>query len=112
MSSRMGKESSSAASPDEIKELINSKFETLEVKLNTMENKFDAVQADLENALRVVENKVDETIEILKQNREEIESLNFRLADQDSEIRRLLGDTGDLKNQSLCCRCSAEETFS
>ena len=52
------------------KELINSKFETLEVKLTAIENKFDAVQADLQNAIRVVENKVDEAIEISKQNRE------------------------------------------
>ena len=52
------------------KELINSKFETLEVKLTAIENKFDAVQADLQNAIRVVENKADEAIEISKQNRE------------------------------------------
>ena len=45
MSSRKGKESS--ASLDEINELINSKFEILEVKLTATENKFDAVQADL-----------------------------------------------------------------
>ena len=45
MSSRKGKESS--ASLDEINELINSKFETLEVKLTAIENKSDAVQADL-----------------------------------------------------------------
>ena len=58
-----------------------SKFETLEEKLNAIENKFDAVQADLQNAIRVVENKVDEAIEISKQNREEIKSFNFRLAE-------------------------------
>ena len=52
------------------KELINSKFETLEVKLTATENKFDAVQADLQNAIRVVENKADQAIEISKQNRE------------------------------------------
>ena len=53
-------------------------------------------------------NKADEAIEILTQNRDKIESLNFRLAeqeiklvDQDSEIRRLLDDIDDLKNQSL-----------
>ena len=45
MSSRKGKESS--ASLDEVNELINSKFETLEVKLTAIENKSDAVQADL-----------------------------------------------------------------
>ena len=53
-------------------------------------------------------NKADEAIEISTQNRDKIESLNFRLAeqeiklvDQDSEIRRLLDDIDDLKNQSL-----------
>ena len=61
---------------DESKELINSKFETLEVKLNAIENKFDAAQADLQNAIRVVENKADEAIEISKQNKDEIESLS------------------------------------
>ena len=93
---------------DESKELINSKFETLEVKLNAIENKFDAAQADLQNAIRVVENKTDEAIEISKQNKDEIESLNFilavqdiKLADQDSEMRRLLDDIDDLKNRSL-----------
>ena len=56
----------------------------------------------------MVENKTDEAIKILKQNRDEIESLNFRLAeqdrklaDQDSEIRRLLDDTDDLKTWNL-----------
>ena len=98
MSSRKGKESSTSL--DEIKELINSKFETLEVKLTAIGNKFDTVQADLQNAIRVVENKPDEAIKI--------ESLKFRLAeqdrelaDQDSEIRRLLDDIDDLKNRSL-----------
>ena len=73
-----------------------------------MGNKFDTVQADLQNVIRVVENKADVAIEILKQNRDEIESLNFRLAeqdrklaDQDSEIRRLLDDIDDFKNRSL-----------
>ena len=57
----------------------------------------------------MVENKADEAIEISKQNRDKLESLNFRLAkqdtklaDQDSEIRRLLDDIDDLRNQSLC----------
>ena len=95
MSNRKGKESS--ASLNEIKELINSKFDTLEVKLIAIENKVDPVQADLQIAIRVVENKADEAIKISKQNRENLESLNFRLAEQDrkladqvSEIRRLL----------------------
>ena len=95
MSNRKGKESS--ANLNEIKELINSKFDTLEVKLIAIENKVDPVQADLQIAIRVVENKADEAIKISKQNRENLESLNFRLAEQDrkladqvSEIRRLL----------------------
>ena len=95
MSNRKGKESS--ASLNEIKELINSKFDTLEVKLIAIENKVDPVQADLQIAIRVVENKADEAIKISKQNRDNLESLNFRLAEQDrkladqvSEIRRLL----------------------
>ena len=95
MSNRKGKENS--ASLNEIKELINSKFDTLEVKLIAIENKVDPVQADLQIAIRVVENKADEAIKISKQNRENLESLNFRLAEQDrkladqvSEIRRLL----------------------
>ena len=95
MSNRKGKESS--ASLNEIKELINSKFDTLEVKLIAIENKVDPVHADLQIAIRVVENKADEAIKISKQNRENLESLNFRLAEQDrkladqvSEIRRLL----------------------
>ena len=57
----------------------------------------------------MVENKVDEAIEISEENRDEIESLNFRsaeqdrkLVDEDSEIRRLLDDIDDLKNWSLC----------
>ena len=56
----------------------------------------------------MVENKADEVIEISKQNRDELESLDFRLAeqdrklaDQDSEIRRLLDNMDDLKNWSL-----------
>ena len=95
MSNRKGKESS--ASLNEIKELINSKFDTSEVKLIAIENKVDPVQADLQIAIRVVENKADEAIKISKQNRENLESLNFRVAEQDrkladqvSEIRRPL----------------------
>ena len=57
--SRTRKESSSV-SLDDIKELINSKLETTEVNFNAIENKFDAVQADFQNAIRVVENKADE----------------------------------------------------
>ena len=87
---------------------MKSKFETLEVKLNVIENQFDAVQVYLQNAIRVVENKADEATEISKRNRDEVESLNFRLGeqnrkstDQDIEIRRLLDDVDDLKNRSL-----------
>ena len=87
---------------------VLSKFETLQAKLSARKNKFDAVQVDLQNAIRVEKNKADEAIEISTQNRDKIESLNFRLAeqeiklvDQDSEIRRLLDDIDDLKNQSL-----------
>ena len=65
MSSRKEKEILSAEL-DEIKELINSKFEALKIKLNTTENKFDVVKADLQNAIRVAENKADEVIEISK----------------------------------------------
>ena len=56
----------------------------------------------------MVENKADEATEISKRNRDEVESLNFRLGeqnrkstDQDIEIRRLLDDVDDLKNRSL-----------
>ena len=87
---------------------MKSKFETLEVKLNVIENQFDAVQVYLQNAIRVVENKADEATEISKRNRDQVESLNFRLGeqnrkstDQDIEIRRLLDDVDDLKNRSL-----------
>ena len=107
MSSRKRKESSSA-SLDKSIQLINIKFETLEVKHNAIENKLDAVQADLQNAIRVVENKADEAIEISKQNSDKIESFNFRLAEQDSqlayqdsEIRRPLDHADDFKNRSL-----------
>ena len=55
----------------------------------------------------MIENKADEAMEISKQNRDESESVNFRLAeqdrelaDQDSKIRRLLDDIDDLKNRS------------
>ena len=56
---------------DKIKELVNKKFETSEVKLNTIEHKFDAVKTDLQNTIRVVENRVDEVIDISKQDRAE-----------------------------------------
>ena len=49
---------------------MKSKFETLEVKLNVIENQFDAVQVYLQNAIRVVENKADEATEISKRNRD------------------------------------------
>ena len=85
-----------------------NKFGTLEVKLTAIENKFDAVQAELQKAIKKVEDKPAEAIEISKQNRDELESLSFRLAeqdrklaDQDSEIRRLLDNIVDLKNWSF-----------
>ena len=34
----------------------------------------------------MVENKADETIKISKQNRDELESLNFRLNEQDRKL--------------------------
>ena len=73
MSCRKRKESSSA-SLDEIKELINSiyKSETLEVKLNAIQNKFDVVQADLSGR-----KEADEVTEIMKQNRDNIRKLKF-----------------------------------
>ena len=54
----------------------------------------------------MTEKKTDEAIEILKQNRGKIESLNFRLAEQDKKLadqdnERLLDDIDDLKNRSL-----------
>ena len=49
-----------------------------------MKNKFGAVKADLQNTTRA-----DKAIEISNQNREEIESLKFRLAKQDRKVHVL-----------------------
>ena len=60
------------------------------------------------NAIRLVENKANEAIEISQQNRDEKRSLKIRLAEQDgkvagqdSEISWLLEDIDDLKNWSV-----------
>lgn len=56
------------------------------------------------NAIRLVENKVNEAIKISEENRDEKQSLKTRLAEQDgkvagqdSEISWLLEDIDDLK---------------
>ena len=60
------------------------------------------------NAIRLVENKVNEAIKISEENRDEKQSLKTRLAEQDgkvagqdSEISWLLEDIDDLKNWSV-----------
>ena len=71
----------SSNSLEEIKDLLNAKFNELGTRLISLEEKLDNVTKDIHLKLNVVETTDQEAGTYSRENREEIESLKFRLAE-------------------------------
>ena len=108
MASRKAKEQqavSNSNSLEEIKDLLNAKFSELDTRLASLEEKLDRVTKDIHLKLNAVETREEKR---QRRNREEIESLKFRLAELNETVsnqaitsHQLDIEVEYLKNRSL-----------
>ena len=111
MATRKAKEQQAASnsnSLEEIKDLLNVKLSELGTRLTSLEEKLDSVTKDIHLKLNTVETTAQEASTHARENREEIESLQCRLAElnetvsnQAITIHQLDIEVEDLKNRSL-----------
>ena len=111
MASRKVKEQQAASnsnSLEEIKDLLNVKFSELGTRITLLEEKLNSVTKDIHLKLNAIKTTAQEASTNARENREEIESLKFRLAElnetvgnQTITIHQLDIEAEDLKNRSL-----------
>ena len=108
--SRKMKESSSSnnAGLDEIKSLLNGKFDEFSEKLASIEEKFDKTTKEIYLKLDKIEKDTEESRIKSSKNSDEIEGLKFQISDQNEQISRqnetkieLESEIEELKNRSL-----------
>ena len=111
MASRKVKEQQAATgsnSLDEIKDLLNAKFSVIGIRLTSLEDKLDNVTKVIHLKLNAVRTTAQEASTCARENREEVDGLNFRFAElnetvnnQPFIINQLDVEVEDLKNRSL-----------
>ena len=111
MASRKVKEQQAATgsnSLDEIKDLLNAKFSEIGIRLTSLEDKLDNVTKVIHLKLNAVRTTAQEASTCARENREEVDGLNFRFAElnetvnnQPFIINQLDVEVEDLKNRSL-----------
>ena len=104
------KESSSSnnTSLDEIKALLNGKFDEFSEKLPSIEEMFDKITKEIYLKLDKIEKDTEESRIKSSKNSDEIEGLKFQISDQNKQISRqnetlseLESEIEELKNRSL-----------
>ena len=87
---RKGKDSSSSSSNnnslDEIKALINGKFDDFSNKPVSIEEKFDITAREIYIKMEQIEKKAEDAKANASNNSDEIESLNFEMKKQSEKI--------------------------
>ena len=107
-----GKDSSSSSSNnkslDEIKALLNEKFDDFSKKLISIEEKFDTTNRETYIKIEQIENKAEDAKANASSNIDEIESLKFEMKEQSEKIGKQLetiseleSEIEELKNRSL-----------
>ena len=106
-----GKDNSSSStnnSLDEIKALLNEKFDDFSKKLISIEEKFDTTAREIYIKMEQTEKKAKEAKANASNNSDEIESLKFEMKEQSEKmsnqfetIRELESEIEELKNRSL-----------
>ena len=107
-----GKDSSSSSSTnnslDEIKGLLNEKFDEFGNRLVSIEEKFDATAREIYIKIEQIEKKAEDAKANASNNSDEIESLKFEMKEQSDKIRKqfeiiseLEIEIEELKNRSL-----------
>ena len=93
MASRKAKEQQAATSSnslEEIKDLLNGTFSELRTRLTSLEEKLNNVAKDIQLKLNAVETAAQEASTHVRENREEIEGLKFRLVELNETMRQLV----------------------
>ena len=107
-----GKNSSSSSSTinnlDEIKALLNEKFDEFSNKLVSIEEKFDTAAREIYIRMEQIEKKVEDVKANASNSSDEIESLKFEMKEQSDKISKqfetiseLESEIEELKNRSL-----------
>ena len=107
-----GKDSSSSNSTnnslDEIKALLNEKFDEFSNKLASIEEKFDTTAREIYIKMEQIEKKAEDAKANASNNSDEIESLTFEMKEQIDKISKqfetiseLESEIEELKNRSL-----------
>ena len=107
-----GKDSSSSSSNnkslDEIKALLNEKFDDFSKKLISIEEKIDTTTREIYIKMKQIERKADDAKTNASNNSDEIESLKFEMKEQSEKISKqfetiseLESEIEELKNRSL-----------
>ena len=107
-----GKDSSSSSSNrnslDEIKVLLNEKFDDFSKKLVSIEEKFDTTAREIYIKMEQIEKKAEDAKASGSNNSDEIESLKFEMKEQSGKISKqfetiseLESEIEELKNRSV-----------
>ena len=107
-----GKDSSSSSSNknslDEIKVLLNEKFDDFSKKLISIEEKFDTTAREIYIKMEQIEKKAEDAKASGSNNSDEIESLKFEMKEQSGKISKqfetiseLESEIEELKNRSV-----------
>ena len=107
-----GKDSSSSSSNrnslDEIKVLLNEKFDGFSKKLISIEEKFDTTAREIYIKMEQIEKKAEDAKASGSNNSDEIESLKFEMKEQSGKISKqfetiseLESEIEELKNRSV-----------
>ena len=86
---------------DEIKALIDTKFEEQSKKIDSLQDKIDANHNGLQIALEKTDQKVQKAIDQGTENQEELKHLEERYNKKQNLLNQLEEEIEDLKNRSL-----------
>ena len=98
-----GKDSSSSSSNnkslDEIKALLNEKFDNFSKKLISIEEKIDTTAREIYIKMKQIERKADDAKTNASKNSDEIDSLKFEMKEQSEKISKQFETISELESE-------------
>ena len=98
-----GKDSSSSSSNnkslDEIKALLNEKFDDFSKKLISIEEKIDTTAREIYIKMKQIERKADDAKTNASNNSDEIDSLKFEMKEQSEKISKQFETISELESE-------------
>ena len=98
-----GKDSSSSSSNnkslDEIKALLNEKFDNFSKKLISIEEKIDTTAREIYIKMKQIERKADDAKTNASNNSDEIDSLKFEMREQSEKISKQFETISELESE-------------